>query len=477
MRKLISLLFIIPFLTLSLSSCTTSEDETEDNAIEAELNSELEDMEGSGTNADLDVESDDGLEDFDDTNFEDDGKEFASDSTTDSSTDDDFFSDADTPPSGPGNNPPVLAENDLKQELQQGAVPPPASADTAGTAVQAPYPEDIPPAVPLPKDNGANGPVTSRSTFPRIEDYESINPTPDVPKDDLGVADPLVSQVDAPLPSMRAAKEVVPISKIGKDPFFRNERIMNTVYIARPGDDMGTISQKIFNEDRTAQLLADNPHISKGIEPGDKVYYNSINRPEDKKTIMTYFEDSRYAPQYYTTKNDDDIRKIGQQLLGYADAWKEIWAVNDSLQTQAMLPAGLKIKYWTGNEVRETPPPKATPVTTEPEVVAETEPKQEAEIPLNITNIETPLPTTSGTTVNTDDPALSAGITEPLPMAPDASVPPTPNTPQVKDGSSTTTIAALALIAMAVIILVAIQIKNRRKDPGAMPPSLEFTKV
>ena len=39
------------------------------------------------------------------------------------------------------------------------------------------------------------------------------------------------------------------------------------------------------------------------------------------------------------------------------------------------------------------------------------------------------------------------------------------------------TIAAIAMIAIAGIAIVAIQIKNRKKDDGSMPPSLEFTKV
>lgn len=458
MKKYFALLLIFISLNSVLLSCTTSEDDTESSEIEEELNSELDDMDNN-TSSEV---ADGDLEDLDDANFEgedvsDVDLEAADKSPNDSKEEDDFFAE-DSPATNPNST--ALAENDLKQELQAPVAPvPPTPA----------YPEEIPPA--LPPDGAPSNTVTSRETMPRLEDFENVSPMPDIPKDDLGVSDPLVADVDPQLPSVRAAKEVVPISKIGKDPFFRNERLMNTVYIARPGDDLGTISQKIFNEDRTSQLLADNPHISKGIEPGDKVYYNSLNRPEDKKAILTFYEDSRFATQYYTTKQGDDIRRIGQQLLGFADAWKEVWAVNESLQTQSMLPSGLKLKYWTGNELRETSVAKGAVAPSET-VEPTPEPRQEPEVPINLAGNDLPTATPS---INTEDPALSAGITEPAPTLSESTV---PTTPAVKpQDSSTTTVAAIALIVIAALVLVAIQIKNRRKDNGAVPPSLEFTKV
>lgn len=475
MRMWFSFLLIVVLSSALMVSCTTSEDDAESSEIEKELESEFGDLEDSESGESSDSEMEDSKDTSADENSQiaDSELDFPSESDkkgkkSTPDEDEDFFAEDSSPPDS---NSTTLAEKDLKQEMQTGAKG--AASPTAIPPVaQAPYSDDVSPVIPpQPKDTGTT-PVTSRETLPRVEDFENINPLPDIPKDDLGVSDPLVADVNPQLPSVRAAKEIVPVSKIGKDPFYRNERVMNTVYITRPGDDLGTISQKIFNEDRTSQLLADNPHISKGVEPGDKVYYNSINRPDDRKTILTYYEDSKFSPQYYTTKQGDDIHRIGQQLLGFADAWKEVWAVNEGLQTQSMLPGGLKLKYWTGNEVREATVAKTTPAPPTDAGPAEPKP-QEPETPMNLGNNDM---ITAASTVNTDDPAISSPIiTEAMPNTAGSAVP-TPPAIKADDGMNMT-IAGVALISIAVIVLVAIQIKNRRKDPGTMPPSLEFTKV
>ena len=68
--------------------------------------------------------------------------------------------------------------------------------------------------------------------------------------------------------------------------------------------------------------------------------------------------------------------------------------------------------------------------------------------------------------------------TEGLPaMSPSESLPTVPKV-EAKQENSLMTVAAVALIGIAVLVLVAIQIKNRKKQTEqAMPPSLEFTKV
>lgn len=293
-----------------------------------------------------------------------------------------------------------------------------------------------------------------------------------MPKDDLGISDPLVADVDPPLPAEKAAKEVVPVSKIGKDPYFKNQRLMNTVYIARQGDDPGSISEKLFGKDNISILMADNPRLSEGASVGDKIYYNSPNRPDDKKEILTFYEDKKIPAQYYTTKEGDNIQKIGRELLGHDDAWKEIWATND-LQTQALLPAGIKLRYWSGGE--SVAPP------IEPPIMASTDSPD-----LGAAGTTTTPPPAEPPSDNLPDLTEVSQTEDPSAMPPEATPMPTdiataaPSAPPAiakEGGDSLLMVAGIALVSLAILVLIAIQIKNRKRDDGAVPPSMEFTKI
>lgn len=438
-------------------SCSTN-DSGDESAIESELNEELGELEDSelfeeGEGGGLPAE------------------------------DEEFFSEG-----GDG-----LAEQELQSELSQAppVVPPPV------------YPEEsfVPPAdppplpdAPLTPPQGDPGAITSTETLPRNEDFELLNANESiVPNEDLGEPAPLVAEVDPPAPSLEAAKKVVPVAKVPENPFFRNERVMNTVYIARPGDDLATISKKVFDSDRTAMLLADNPHIAKGIEPGDKIYYNSPNRPDDRKQVLTYYEDNSLPVQYYTTQEGDDIQRIGKRLLGFDEAWREIYATNDSLETQALLPKGLQIRYWTGAKLvdpyAEEPPPEeeAKPVAENPNpppMEPTDESMEEGEAATTATVEETPpVPQLEEIPPPPEDPMVAApdfaGEALPLPPTDIEGAPPVDAAQEESSGLSIATIAGIALVGIAIIVLVAIQIKNRRKPPEEepVPPSLEFTQV
>jgi len=491
---LAQVIFLIGLMVAGFTSCSTSDGE---DGFEGEINAELDDMDGaslddatvaeddSSSGAD-DAESGmtaDNDDEFSDENFDESGKAKPSDTEFAA---EDTEKPADTNTSSTDD----LAEQDLQNELGKGG----KETETASSSVQPkpndqiiPYPEEptganIPPGlkadpseapvaatdatpVSAPSSAGvATGTITSKEASMSNDPFEQITAAPTVPQEDIGQSDPLVTEVDPPLPSLKAAKEIVPVSKVERDPFFRNERLMNTVYIARPGDDLGTISQKIFNEDKRAILLEDNPHVTKGVEPGDKIYYNSPNRVEDKKTILSYYEDNNMSPMYYITKKGDDIQKIGRQVLGFEEAWKEVWAVNDSLQTQALLPSGLKLRYWTGNEMKmqvAAPAPAAT--EPPPQMAAKEEPP---EIPMDIPSDPAPIPT--------DDPGLR--LSEPSPL-PSESLPSAPMVENADKESNLMTMAGGAIAALAILALIAIQIKNRRKDSMGMPPSLDFNKV
>lgn len=478
------ILFI--FIASATTSCTTSESENSE-GFEEELEG-AEDVEASADS------SEETTEDTADASAEDedaDAESTAEEKPDEAEAEDDeFLAEDSASPAEPAQE--KLEEKDLQNELEKEAI---ANKDPANPAVEAQATTDTaaaPPTTdtatatvtpnlsedPLAETEVAASAETTSATSPIAKDsandgFEVINPT--LPQEDLGVSDPLVAEVDPPLPSVKAAQEVVPLSKINKDPFFRNERLMNTVYIVRPNEDLAIVSQKIFNEDKTSILFADNPHLSKGVEAGDKIYYNSPNRPDDKKVILTYFEDNKMSPQYYVTRKGDDIKKIGREVLGHEDGWKEIWATNESLQTQALLPSGLKVRYWSGSEPKSFEPSN---VASSSEATAAVTGSMTEKEPAPVETLPEIPPSEPVATLPTEDP----GMATPPPPMPAESVPMVASAndiPAVKpaENDSLITIAAIAMIAMAVLGIVAIQIKNRRRDDGSLPPSLEFTKV
>jgi hypothetical protein len=475
--RFLSLFLVVLFLAVS---CTTNEDEAD--GFEDELNSELEDVEDAESTTDVAEEASADEEEQDNTEQAAEGSadEDAEDLESMDADDEDFLAEDSE---SPATDTDQLEEKDLKGELEKENIAT-ATEPPGVTPVETPPPTAVDPlaqpdGMATAGANPADVPNTaavqdSQSQF-ASDGFEVINPP--VPQEDLGVSDPLVAEVDPPLPSVKAAQEIVPLSKINKDPFFRNERLMNSVYLVRPNEDLAIISQKIYNEDKTSQLFADNPHLSKGIETGDKVYYMSPNRPEDKRTILTYFEDNKMAPQYYVTRKGDDIKKIGREVLGAEDGWKEIWATNDTLQTQAQLPSGLKIRYWSGTEPKAFDPSSTTLASSGTEATGagivndkDSAPPQPETLP------EIP-PSPEPIAMSSEDPSMSNASAQ---ISPDQmpSMPASGNVPTVQAADdSVLTVAAIALIAMAVLGIVAIQIKNRRSQSSSMPPSLEFTKV
>lgn len=480
--RFVKLFILLIFIVSATTSCTTSESENSE-GFEEELEG-AEDVEVSADSAEETTE-DATAESSDEETAQEDAAEEKPDG--EDSEDDEFLAEDSASPAEPTKE--KLEEKDLQNELEKENL---ASKDPAAPAVDGEAAAEaaaVPPATatvtPTPVEDplmesevAASAEATSATTIPSAKDsandgFEVINPT--LPQEDLGVSDPLVAEVDPPLPSVKAAQEVVPLSKINKDPFFRNERLMNTVYIVRPNEDLAIVSQKIFNEDKTSILFADNPHLSKGVEAGDKIYYNSPNRPDDKKVILTYFEDNKMSPQYYVTRKGDDIKKIGREVLGHEDGWKEIWATNESLQTQALLPSGLKVRYWSGTEPKSFEPTNVASSSEATSAVGGTMTEKE---PAPETLPEIPPSPEPVAALPTEDP----GMATPPPPMPTEGVPMVASSndvPSVKsaENDSLITIAAIAMIAMAVLGIVAIQIKNRRRDDGSLPPSLEFTKV
>ena len=154
---------------------------------------------------------------------------------------------------------------------------------------------------------------------------------------------------------------------------------VNRLYVVRPGDNMNSIAEKLYGDSsKSKDLYSYNSHFNgKSLKVGDKIYYESPNSPNDQ-TMMTYYEDNNIAPQYYTSNDGDNIRKVAKKLLGHERSWMEIYATNSNIDSKNGIPGGLQVRYWPDGTV--APAPKlamAEPEMPEPEPIAEPEPTPE----------------------------------------------------------------------------------------------------
>jgi hypothetical protein len=147
-----------------------------------------------------------------------------------------------------------------------------------------------------------------------------------------------------------AASEKPPVTsllKVNPIPEKVGDQILNAVYIARPGDNYNKISTMIYGStDKVADLKKANPGIKK-IKASQKVYYNSPKRPLDDSIVMNYYEDMGIPAEIYVAKENDDLKKVSKGLLGFSDAWKEVWATN-AVESKSKLALGTELKYWKG---------------------------------------------------------------------------------------------------------------------------------
>jgi hypothetical protein len=137
---------------------------------------------------------------------------------------------------------------------------------------------------------------------------------------------------------------------------------INTVYVARPKEKLADISMKIFGTDKSADLkkIAENKFLkSRSVKAGDKIFYTSPNRPDDSSKTLIYYEDMGMVPETYVAKKGESLKKVSKNLLGYDNAWKEMWASN-GLESKTSLKDGETLRYWkdTGSTMAaaEAPP-------------------------------------------------------------------------------------------------------------------------
>lgn len=181
-----------------------------------------------------------------------------------------------------------------------------------------------------------------------------------------GGTDPLLADGGAADVGDGGFKSWVPVKKIKDVPYDKAGMNVNAVYLAREGDTLKKVASKIFGTEDTSALKKINPTLSNKLKVGDKVYYSSPQRPDDKTRLLTYYEDIGLAPETYVSQAGDNIRTVAQTLLGHPESWKEVWATNLDVESKGELAEGTQLKYWRGAEggalppvAKNSPPPPA----------------------------------------------------------------------------------------------------------------------
>lgn len=234
--------------------------------------------------------------------------------------------------------------------------------------------ENATPEVTSPEATPA--PVVSQTTATEMAESD-ISSTP-APAPDLGssIAETPIGSVDSvPVdvtPSSSSFYSSTPVSsgkilkKIAQTQPYQTKdgSWVNTVYVARPKEKLSDISFKIYGTDKSKELknIAENSYLkNRSAKAGDKIYYVSPNRPNDSSKMMVYYEDMGAIPETYVTKKGDRLPKIAKELLGYSDAWKEIWTSN-SVESKSKLKEGETLRYWRAEG--GAPPPQLAQSST-----------------------------------------------------------------------------------------------------------------
>jgi hypothetical protein len=269
-----------------------------------------------------------------------------------------------------------------------------------------------------------------------------------------------------------APKPVIPLQKMMTTPFTKNGVLLNALYVARPGDTVESVSQKIYGMDKSEELKSNNAVLGRrGMKVGDKVYYNSPQRPGDSSQILTYYEDVGLAPEIYLSKSGDNIRTVAKSLLGNENSWKEIWSTNLEVESKDELAEGTRLRYW-GAEAAGTAAPVVA-ATTPPASPEDTmAPPPPAEVP-------PPMPDQAAVEAVPPPPPPDMSQAEPPPPAiAEVSEPPPPAEPPAAGGDAAAlgalgedpdqmmALGAGAILLIAAIALFIIIRKKRARRSG-----------
>ncbi len=278
------------------------------------------------------------------------------------------------------------------------------------------------------------------------------------------------TDLDLPKPSRT-------LQKMASSPWKMGSKWVNGIYFARPGDSLESISQTLYGDDRTSELKKINPtYANREVKPGDKVYYASVVRPEDNAQIMTYFEEKNVPAKTYISKSGDNIRKVSQELLGYPEAWKEVWAYN-SVESKQDIGEGIELRYWEAQPSSGSAPiaDQAAPeMPSIPEAPPMAPPAEDPMAQLPPPSQELPPPPDMNNMAGNDLPPPPPPMDAPPPppsmdMAPPPPPPPPASATQasVDDAATTeqdTNLAVGAVGAMVLGALALIMVRRKRKQ-------------
>lgn len=296
-------------------------------------------------------------------------------------------------------------------------------------AEQAPadgLPEEValdtpPPAPPEAQAPDASAPDATADADASAGQAETAPPT-ETPTEtpvggDMAATPPAEDSAFTEAPATPPAKAMVPVKKVAEFPFFAGGQNLNTVYVAREGDTLASVSKKIYGADRAKDLKKANPNLPNKLKVGDKVYYNSPNRPNDQEKMMTFYEDNGIPAQVYQTGPDESIRTISKKLLGHDRSWMEVWSTNPSVESKWILPEGTSLRYWPGDAMAVGGPEAVKPVGDAEPVGAD-----EPEMATNLPPVSEPAPPPSAEpepiSPTDEAPGAEPGMGETLPSAP-----------------------------------------------------------
>ena len=311
---------------------------------------------------------------------------------------------------------PTIDDASLSLETTAEALPPTVAPDMAAPTLDAAAPAIT--EIPL-----APSEATTVDTAALAASLGSTPPeTASLPSDAGSSSGGLTSSK----PTASSIKKVsVTMPYQGKDGAW-----INTVYIARPKEKLLDISMKIFGTDKTKELkkITENSYLkSRSVKAGDKVYYTSPNRPDDSAKTMLYYEDMGMVPEIYVAKKGESLKKVSKELLGYDNAWREVWASN-GVESKTSLKDGETLRYWKSADGAMAAAPAAGTATLmdstqAPTPTAQIEPPAALPPPPTDANANLPPP---------PDPAVAAAGTDAnagLPPPPPADLAPPPPPP------------------------------------------------
>jgi hypothetical protein len=452
MKKLIALLVCFS-LSAYVSGCTSKDSKEESDSPSMEestdsVNGELEKLEG------------------DDAQFAD--SDYGNDSG---------FLDEPLPQDALGENPSSASIDSPPPDQDMSLDQPPPVAATA--------PEVSPEATP---EVSPDMTAPSEASIPPLDDSSAM----------VAGVDPGTTAESATEPMAEAPAEVMPeapkkannpYQKIKTAPFTEGGQLLNAVYVARPNDSFKSVAKMIYgDESRSKDLKKANPSFS-SLKTGNKVYYNSPQRPTDDQKMATYYEDAGIMPETYIAKEGDNIRKVAKELLGFDKAWKEVYAFN-AVESKGELMAGTELKYWkSAPPAMEAPPTMASNMNMNeppPSMPPDFPPPPDTAMNTMPPDIPPPPPA-----ADIPPPPPEMAMTQPPPPPEMAPPPPPPEMPppppvvkksapkdiQADGGMDNDMVMALGGGGILLIGLVAIMILRKRKQAKEMAAAFNETQV